>query len=254
MWFLFDNPTSKVDLRSEISSEYKANRRNKDTRFFKSVEVFKNILLSSKENYKVGYMDFVEADDVVYLVLKFLVDDDALMISTDLDWSRCIGFDGKRVHWYNYKDIYTIREFEEKYGFAPSTEKVALYKAITGDASDNISPGVLNIRKEHVVRICKEFSTLNELMVNLIDITYLSEKMKSKISNSENKLRLNWQLVNFMNLDMGKNQLLEHIYDCKFRQNTLRTLLKSIDFVDFDDRLNTKQIGSIFKQKKVPRK
>ena len=255
IWCLFDNPTSKINRRSEMSSEYKAHRKRYEPAFYKAIDLLQNILLSYKDNYRISYIDYLEADDIVKLIIDKVIPEaeTILVVSADLDWSRCLS-QTRPISWFNFNEVVNSTIFQLTKGYPANENSITLYKSLTGDKSDGISPGVLGIQKKDVIRICNDFQDVNDLLFNNHKADYLTEHMQKKILSCTTKLKQNWQLIKFMEIDLTKKGTLEYIYTCKYKPNSLRILLKSIGFEGFDHRVKKKREGSLFKQQKLPRK
>lgn len=261
VWLLFDNPTSRQNLRSEMSEDYKRGRKKMPLSFYKASESLKSILLNYKHNFNIAYAESLEADDLVKPILENIDPlDSVLLISSDMDWSRTINYKKRVVDWFDLskKDIINYDEFNRIYGFYPSIESVSLYKTITGDSIDNIPIGVKNIQKKDVVKLCNEYKSVFDIMQNLDKISYLSKNIKQKFVNNLKQLRINESLVAFMDVLRLEKYPNEFIYNCKFNPTILKILLKKIDMID--DRIKTyvskkkpMNVG-FFEQPDIPRR
>lgn len=146
VYLLFDNPTSKVEARHQLSSSYKENRKSKmNSAFYKTIDFVQFYCTNTYDaNFVVCRTPLREADDLV----KVMLDEEkesSIMIANDSDWHACLRED-PIVHqwWFTYgsdeKSIYTPKNFENEYHFAPTESAVVLYKAIMGDTADCIDP------------------------------------------------------------------------------------------------------------------
>lgn len=161
--FLLFDPIAKDDLtvdssfkysteRKQLNAKYKENRK-KDGLILQCVDTLRRYFLHQGpnviecENYKY------EADDYVESIVKEFSDKKILMVTTDEDWSR---FLSENVHMMNRgpKDLFTVKEFQEKYKFKPTIASVTYFKALYGDGSDNIQ-GALFQRKKKVLEPLK---------------------------------------------------------------------------------------------------
>ncbi len=225
IYILFDNHTSKDDIRKLIDPDYKANRDKRDPTFVKGLELLQLILLANKDNHFVVYRSNYEADDLVFPLLRsFTSTDRSVLISEDMDWSRSLA---DNVHWKNKKGVYNLESFEDFYGFVPGP-KVTLYKAIRGDTSDNIPPSIPGIRKPVLLRLIEDFDNADDLAKNYRDVPYLGDIWKKKIEENRGRLRLNYQLVDF--LPIADDEFDQYLYPCKLQPNTLRVLYKALGF------------------------
>ena len=176
IYCLFDNHDSKINLRSELSDDYKKNRQNMPAKFYDTLEQLKSMLLSYKDNYKIVYADYLEADDLVLPLVESIDEySSILMISEDQDWARLINYEGRHIHWLKSKKILDKDIYKEEYGYEPSLQSVVLYKTIRGDKSDGISPSIPNLKEETVLQICKTFIDAYDLIQNVHKVDFISD-------------------------------------------------------------------------------
>lgn len=235
VYLLFDNTTSGGNKRKEIDPEYKANREKKDHSFYKGLDYLRFILMNYKDNFIVSYRTGYEADDAVLpIISKFDKNENVLLVSEDMDWARSLS---DNVFWFTKKEIWSSERFEEKYGFKPSNDSVVFWKSLKGDVSDNIPKGILGIRENLVQQLIVDFKDVDEMLNNLDNISYLSDKWKDKIRENKARLKLNAQLVDF--ITTADENIDEFIFPCEFKPNTLRTLYHALGFTisSFDPRL-----------------
>lgn len=209
IFLLFDNTVSTLELRKILSEgEYKSHRLTKKAKEFlyKDLEYLKEILKHYDDSFRVVWKEGCEADDLVKPVLDTLdinKDKMCLLVSVDMDWSRSTS---DYIHWYNYSEVVGRDFFKKKYGFDPKGKNVQLYKAIRGDSSDGIKSAVKNIPEKIVIDIIENFKDVDDLMRNLWETDY-SDKWKRKIQENEAQLRLNYRLVDFIDIE-------ENIKEC----------------------------------------
>ncbi len=235
IYLLFDNATSGGNKRKEIDPDYKGNREKKDHTFYKGLDYLRFILMNYKDNYTVVYRPQFEADDLTLPIVSHIdKNENVLLVSEDMDWSRLMA---NNVFWYAKKQVWDVDMFEEKYGFSPNSDAVVFYKAIRGDSSDNIPKGILGIRENLVQQLINDYKDVDEMLNNLDNISYLSDKWKDKIRENKARLRLNSQLVDF--ITTADENIDEFIFSCEFKPSTLRTLYHALGFAiaSFDPRL-----------------
>jgi len=261
IYFLFDNPDSKHNLRAELSDEYKKNREKMPKSYYRYLEYFKSILLTYDNNFYVVYIDFLEADDLVLSLIDHIKKDEIVLISADLDWSRCINYKGNDIVWYNFDHLYDKDEFKFKYGFYPTVDKIILYKCLSGDKSDGIKKVITYLSTENIKQLCNDFNTIDELFINLKNISYLSMKFKYRIEENIAQLRINRKLMSFINIEkFGK--IRNFIHSCKFKEKELKLYYKGLNIdLSFDKRFNrytspfkTPDSDNFFKLDRLPRK
>ena len=258
VYFLFDNSTSIEDRRKEIDPSYKSTRRKKDEAFIRLVDILQLVLASYKDNYFYIRMENLEADDLVYPLLSIIEkeDENYLLISNDLDWSRCIT-ENTHQAIYSGKDytIRTITKFKEKFGFSPLKNNIQLYKSFRGDEIDSIPKGVSGIKTTDLLKIIQSCSSLKELYKSL-DTIDISNTWKNKIRENWARLSLNYRLVDFIKIE--ESDLKESLYESSFNALALKVLYGSIGLPDnFDVRIEQlypkKSNKNFFNYEKIPR-
>lgn len=211
MYIIHDNPFSRINEREMISSSYKHARKNKNIPpvFYKSLEKLLEILKFYNNNlYIIGY-DKCEADDLVLPVLKH-IKGSALMVSADLDWAR--GIDGdKQIHWFNYSKVYDVDNFSQDYGFNPSGNGVKIYKAIHGDKSDSIDNAVPHMPKNVLNHIINSYESIYDLLANMFRDEAIPKQWKLKLQDAQIQLKINYQLVDFLPLDLSFQDIAREI-------------------------------------------
>lgn len=208
IYFLFDNPLSKINFREWISNgDYKHTRKEMPDEFYQIMKEYKLVLSSFSDNYKFVQVDGYEADDLVKPVLEHLnTNKKVLLVSNDMDWTRSMS---ANVDWLKAHSIYNLQAFKNTYGFIPDENKVKMYKSIHGDSSDNIPNTIPNIRKEVLLYLVNEYKNIGELL-NAIDYDdKISDKWKEKIYKAKSTLISNYALVDFLPFE---GSIENHIY------------------------------------------
>lgn len=247
-YFLFDNAKSKSNLRQKIiDPTYKLNRFKRPDSFYRSIDYLRLVLLNQSEDYTIVYGTGYEADDIVPYILKKIPDcENSILVSEDLDWSRLIS---ENVHVFMKNDVWDIKKFINKFNFKPTVDSVTLYKAIKGDASDEIPIGVPNIPVTYVEKLCNEYKDVYEILENLDLIDYLSEKTKKKFIQNKSRLNLNHQLISF--LSINEKELDEYTIQGKFKPESLKILYKSLNFsIDSLEKIDRNYYNYIVNEKK----
>lgn len=152
-------------VRHEAYAEYKGTRSVIDdaliTQLNTSRNVFKAFNIPIYE--KAGF----EADDILGTIVEKLKDDDSVEIiiaSGDMDTMQLI--EGKKVQVYTLKKglndtiLYDEAAVIERYGFAP--ERIADYKGLRGDPSDNIK-GVPGIGEKTGTELIQKFGSVEDI-------------------------------------------------------------------------------------------
>lgn len=127
---------------------YKANRKDKEKLDLSDVRNLQALVhYSYKDNSNVVQIQSIEdeADDIAASIVKKYQGENVHfnLISTDQDWLAMMD---KNVVLFNkdpFSNGLTYEDANEKYGFYPTNEKMAFYKACFGD-SDNIQGAMRN--------------------------------------------------------------------------------------------------------------
>ena len=257
VYCMFDNSTSKSNLRSEISEDYKKERKKYPPEFYDAIETLKAMLLSYNDNYRVVYTSYLEADDLVLpLVESFKKSCSILMVSEDLDWARLIDYDGRDIKWLRKGQIVGSFNFEIEYGFKADLNTIIMYKAITGDVSDGIKPSIPNLKKEHARKLASDFADAYDLVQNYEKAEYLTNTFRMKIKENADEIIRNHKLVSFIALPDIKDNINEYVYVSRFKERSLKVYYQmlGIDFAS-DKRIKVQEKKtSLFQQDKMPRK
>ncbi len=228
-------------IRKRIDPEYKANRtKNPDPSFYRGLDHFILALTAHRENSFVIRAPGYEADDMIAPTLENFIrpEDDVLLVSTDMDWGRYISPNTTLLRPLPQKDEFLTEEsFTEKYGFVPSYEAIRLYKTFRGDDSDHIPIGLPYIGEDLLLRILKQFTSLEDFLSSLPKIDFLNSNWKNKIVENVGRLRLNWELVG--SLPISDEALSEAIFSCSFEPKKLIHIYRSLGFqvASLDPRL-----------------
>lgn len=251
IYILFDNPTSTIKLRQDISNgEYKSHRLNKksDTEIYKTISILKEVLKSYSDNFYIVNIDNCEADDLTKPLIAYInknEDDFILCISTDMDWSRNIAL-GNNIHWYDYTKVYDKSQFKEEYKFDATENAVKLYKTFKGDSSDCIPIGIPYFRTEILLNIIEKYDTLENLLSKLFQSDY-DQKTKNLIKAHEKQLRINYRLVDFIDINAT---ISDFIFPCKLEKGKLKMFYKSLKLELEPWMKNEKELKDTFLQKK----
>lgn len=225
IYFLFDNTQSQINTRKIIDPTYKSNRDRllADKELYSIHNILIEILKRRNSQYRILTAGSLEADDLVKPLLKILPLEGrtlALMISNDMDWSRNMT---GNIHWYNWRDNLDKDGFFSKYKFYPSEESVKIYKAIKGDSSDHIPASGCHLSPEsfdQIINDAYQFKSYSDF-INYIET--LDEKVKHELKLHLKVIRKNYQLVDFINLEVP---IQDYVYFCKFEPVSLRLWLR----------------------------
>lgn len=248
VYFCFDNPFSKINLRKLIDSSYKHNRKRMPEEFYKVLEIVEQFIKNYDNNFYIIRCNNLEADDLVNIIKNKLIlneNNQCLVISTDLDWARNIE---KYTKWYNYTEIIGEKEFELEHGFYPTEHSIKMYKSICGDNSDSIPNAVPYLPKSILFDIIKKFNNIPELLKCLGDTSYPTQ-WKIKIKEAEIRLKINYQLVDFIKIE-NENDLI--FYKCEENKTILRKWFEMLN-IPLESKLYDSKKDSFFQPKKIKR-
>jgi len=256
VYCLFDNHDSKINLRSELSEDYKKNRQTMPSKFYDTLEQVKSMLLSYKDNYKIVYADYLEADDLVLPLVESIGEySSILMISEDQDWARLVNYKDRHIHWLKSHKILDKYAYKEEYGYYPSLQSVVLYKTIRGDTSDGIKPSVPNLKEETLLQICKTFVDAYDLIQNVNKVDFISDHFKDVIKRESANIIRNHKLVSFIALPEMKESIRSYIFDGSYKEQSLRMFYKIFD-IDYkeDNRIQYQKNTALFHLDTMPRR
>ena len=252
---LVDNYLSRADLTSAFSfadrknllAEYKRVRRKEDKEFYNTVNLVRYYFLVSVGNYYSVKIDGLEADDLLKPLLTYKAKQGSvLLVTSDLDWSRYLS---DRVHWLpSLKDAPETREdLSVKLGFDVTEKNIVLYKAIFGDASDNIK-GILPLNQYNLsqfVEFAKEcpYAEYATVLHRNSDWQEKWPALKA-FSEQEGQLRINIQVISTI-------PVAEDI----FEDNYVKSRESSIMYKNLREllRLNVDKKNFVFGNVKRPR-
>jgi len=242
VYFLFDNAKSKINRRKVLDPQYKINRQQLNASFYRGIDFLEIILKSYIDNACIFRVSGMEADDwVLPIVTKIGQEKTKLLVSNDMDWSRCID---DTTHWLRKdKSLDTIIDkyaFYNEYKFYPSVNKICFYKVAYGDKIDDISPMLKQLSYDRFLRLiedCNDITDLyNKVLSNTLD--YLDAGWRERIIKDIDKIRLTWELVSFA--DITEKDLQKYVVQCKFNENNLKMYYNVFSFDDdIDSRIMT---------------
>ena len=151
------------NARKTEDDSYKANRGPLDPDFMSENRTLLNEAFYALGIESIGLKGY-EADDIIATlahVAQFGSDkfDEIVIATVDQDLLQCVTSTVKVLLWNSAKkqQLMGVDEVYEKWGCYP--EDIALVKALSGDASDNIK-GVKGIGKKTAIKICQEVQWL----------------------------------------------------------------------------------------------
>ncbi|MEA3253981.1 MAG: 5'-3' exonuclease H3TH domain-containing protein, partial [Chloroflexota bacterium] len=165
----FDRPTPT--FRHDMFEEYKAQRpatpeelKNQMSRVHQVVDAF---------HIPIFEIDGFEADDVLGTLSREANEQDieTIIVTGDNDILQLVlprvkALSPKRS--FNDTTLYDEEAVKQKYGISPG--QIIDFKALAGDASDNI-PGIHGIGEKTASRLIQQFGTLEEIYDHIEDVT-----------------------------------------------------------------------------------
>ncbi len=178
-----------------------------------------------------------EADDIIGTFAKKALDDpffDATIISSDKDLLQLIN-DEVNVKLLKQKDyiIYDEAKFREDYGFAPIN--MIDYKALAGDASDNI-PGVKGIGDKTAINLLKEYGCIENIYANIDNI---KGKLKDKLLEDKDSAFLSKKLATIY-LEVPTDVTFEDLIYKGPKEEELYSIFQDLEFYSFMKNLKNK--------------
>lgn len=167
----------EATFRIEDFTGYKAHRKPMEDDL--SSQIPKVLEIMEAFGIKTLGVSGYEADDVIATIVdRFKGDHELIVVSNDRDlWQ--LASDNVSVLLPNTKgpsEWLGPREVEARFGFPPS--KIADYKGLRGDPSDNI-PGVYGVGEKTATELIRQFGSVENIFINIDQVTKhsLSEKL-----------------------------------------------------------------------------
>ena len=157
------------NFRKQKYETYKDGRSETPDELKMQMPVAREILTAM--GIKYFELEPYEADDIIGTFAKYCEEDDdyaATIVSSDKDLLQLIS-DETEVKLLKQKDYirYNTKNFIEDWGFKPI--RMIDYKALAGDASDNI-PGVKGIGDKTAINLLKQYDTIEDIYEHIDEI------------------------------------------------------------------------------------
>ena len=161
--------------RSEIFSDYKANRLETPEAITLGIPYIKKILTAM--DISTVEIEGYEADDIIGTLAKKAEKDDfsVFMVTPDKDFAQLVSkniFIYKPARMGNDVEILGIKEVNEKFEIE-NPKQVIDYLGMVGDSVDNI-PGLQGVGDKTAKKFIKEFGSIENLLEN-------TDKIKGKL-------------------------------------------------------------------------
>lgn len=221
--------------RQQIFAEYKATRQAPPSDLFTQKDHIIDLanLIGLAQIAKAG----IEADDLIYsLACDFKKQGyQVVLVTSDKDLFQLL--DEQVVVLDTFKDQLITREMHEaKLGFG--VDRIALYYAIVGDASDNI-PGVRGIGQKGATELVQKFENLDQIYQGLDQVT--KPKMRQSLIDHKTDAYLSFELFSLryhaLNLTLEDLRFDEKKWNLArdlFAKLEFKSLLKELEAANFD--------------------
>ncbi len=230
--------TKKPTFRHKDFKDYKVHRAPMPDGLISQMPIMKQVLeaLAVPIFEKEGF----EADDLVATIAqKAKANAEVFILSGDLDNLQLVD---EKVFVYTLgkgiKDsvVYNEARVLERFGVRP--DQMNDFKALTGDASDNV-PGVPGIGKTTAADLIQRYSSIENLYAELAtDTAVLKPKVKEALKQNKEKAILSLHLVTTKkDVDIDFN-----LASCefgKFEKGKISTVFNELGFNSLIDRLKT---------------
>jgi DNA polymerase-1 len=237
-----DSPTD-ITFRNEDFSGYKAHRKPMEDDFESQIPKVLEVIhaFGIKSVLVNGY----EADDVIAtMTTKFKKDLDIIIVSNDHDlWQLAsknvmlmVPNTKGETEWLGEKEV------TARLGFDPS--KIADYKGLRGDTSDNI-PGVYGIGEKTATELIKKYGSMEEIYKQAATITPVS--LREKLLNSYETALMSKKLAQLI-YDVPFSVTLDECKYSDFNKLAVKKLLEEYNFKSLIKRMGF----DISEKKKVP--
>ncbi len=225
-------------FRHEQYKEYKATRAKAPDELYEQIPIVKDLLRAYGIPIyeKKGY----EADDVIGTLTKdpkLEKKVDSIIVTGDLDALQLVDDDTKVFTLRKgIKDtvIYDAEGVMERFHVSP--EQIVDYKALRGDASDNI-PGVKGIGEKTAVDLLTKYRSLKNIYKNVNDVA--PEAVKKKLINGKKDAMISYDLAKIVtSLDMNFN--IKDAETSKLDDEKLASFFQKMEFHSLYKRITGK--------------
>lgn len=230
-------------FRDEVYEDYKATRERKEQELYDQIDFIDRIL--DAHNVPTFGIEGYEADDLIGTVAEHVrkkKDIETVIVTGDLDAlqlvdeSTVVSFFVKGL---SVSKIYDVDAVEERYGFGP--EFIVDYKALRGDASDNI-PGVKGIGEKTATELIKTYGGLDEIYKKLKkdEVTVLKTGALQKMKDGEKDAYMSQELATIVrDVDMDFS-----MKDAEFEVpdwNKVLKIYREYEFTTLSRRIEARQ-------------
>ena len=241
--------THALTFRHEMYTEYKATRKPTDLSLIDQFPLVEEILKAF--NIPVIKREGFEADDILGTISKYVSeghwskeDIDLYILSGDRDLLQLIN---DRTYIClpngNFRNIvvYDSKKTKEKYGYLPG--QVVDYKALVGDASDNI-PGIKGVGDKTALQLLEKYGSLDEIYKHINEVegrskTLIAEGIEQaefsrELAKIERNVGIDVRLAECILKDLDRDLL-----DFTFKKYAFKSLIGKLDDI-FGEKIESK--------------
>jgi DNA polymerase-1 len=243
---LYDRP--EPTIRHQIFKEYKAARPKATDDLKLQISLSKKIFSAFNIPVieKIGY----EADDLIATLKEkfFNLADEIIILSGDLDTLQLVDDKTKILTMkkgISQTIIYDKYKVKERYGISPF--QITDYKALVGDASDNIK-GISGIGPKTASQLLEKYNNL-EGIIEAAKNKKLDFKLAKQILNNSEKLLFNKDLITLRkNVEIDEKILLPYQ---NYKKENLIEVFKEFGFKSLIQRLSLENKDNLLKTKSI---
>lgn len=238
--------TSKPTFRHVEFQEYKATRKPTDQSLIAQFPIVEEVLRAF--NIPILKKEGFEADDILGTISKYVKDGkwsneniELYILSGDRDLLQLISENVKVcLPEGNFKNLTSYDKIGTKKKFSLYPEQIVDYKAMAGDASDNI-PGVKGVGSKTAIDLLDRYGSFNNIYEHLSEVKpryalLLREgieqaELSRKLATIDQNVDINIKLEDCLMRDFNKPEVLE-----VFHKYAFRSLIKRIDKLKEDEK------------------
>lgn len=233
----FDRP--EETFRKKAYSDYKGTRKETPEDLIQQIIEMRRVC----EVFSISFFEEPgwEADDIIAtLVKQYAREVHCIVLSSDMDILQTISYGNVSVvapqKGINNTTVYTAKNASEKFGVSP--DKIADYKGLAGDASDNI-PGVKGIGPKSAKELITKYGSIEDIYAEIDEIGIIETKAQEKLIRSREQALLSKKLA-VLHTEIPLTVSLE---DLRFEKNEalyerLRSYFDECGFTSLIPRLN----------------
>ena len=219
--FVFD--LGAPQRRLDLAPDYKANRPSMPDDMRSQIEPIRELIRAA--GWNIIEVEGFEADDVLATIATKFPNKTIRIISNDKDIAQVINENVKMYITVPRTKGFVLRDIEnviKKFDVRP--EQVIDYLALIGDSSDNI-PGVQGVGPKTAALLLNQFGSIEKMLQNVDEIE--KEKLRDKIRNSEEILKLNKELIR-LDLDIQSDDY-ERLEQLEMKLPDIETISKIVE-------------------------